>query len=288
MTDLCSDVHIEPLPGTSKVGDTYVLLEHTGAWSHDILDGHTFTAEVSSRLKALGVGLYLIRKPGRAGHVDKPLKTVYLVFGSAGIAETLTVEKAEDVCSLDLSGPGKNGAARVVDPILLICTHAKRDVCCAVKGRPIAASLCRAFPEAPIWECSHTKGHRFAPSMVLMPWGYAWGRLNEVASQELYRTARRGELFLPGCRGRGIWAPEGQVAEVAVAEHLASNGEKPRLGQFVWERIDDSSLITEASGDRSWIVSMHEAEVEGVVASCGNPPTTGKAWFVDSVVKQQP
>lgn len=109
MTDLCSDVHIEPLPGTSRVGDTYVLLEHTGAWSHDILDGKTFTAEVSSQLKALDVGLYLIRKPGRAGHVDKPLKTVYLVFGSVGIAETLVVEKAEDICSLDLSGPGKMG-----------------------------------------------------------------------------------------------------------------------------------------------------------------------------------
>ena len=48
----CSSYADEPLPGTAPfVAHGWILIEHTGAWSHDIFDGETVLPEVSAALK---------------------------------------------------------------------------------------------------------------------------------------------------------------------------------------------------------------------------------------------
>ncbi|WJY94149.1 Sucrase/ferredoxin-like protein [Corynebacterium felinum] len=273
LNPLCSDVQLEPLPGTSKTGHTYVILEHTGAWSHDILDGGTFSEEDTARLKTLP-GLYLIRKPGREGHAHKEELTVYLVFSDEAALERLTIRTLDELFTLDLTGPGRNNAELVTEPLVMVCTHAKRDRCCAIKGRPVAKALVRELPTAHIWECSHTKGHRFAPSMVLFPWGYYYGHLNSRAAADMVHHAYRGELFLPGNRGRGTLHAKEQAAEVAVFEHLAKQGEKIMLGMA---QVADTT-ITLIDG-RTFTVDMEQREVENVLPSCGDNTKTTKAWF---------
>lgn len=276
----CSDFGEEPLPGTSKSGSVYVVVEHEGAWSHDILDGGTFDAETTAQLKSLPASLYLVRKHGREGHEKKERRTVYLVFCEEQVTEVLTVGSIDEVMSLDLGGPGRNaerGAIRLEEPLLLVCTHSKRDVCCALKGRPMAKALTEAFPGAHIWESSHTKGHRFAPSMVLFPQSYSFGKLNEKAAEAMFAAARQGELFLPGNRGRGIWSPAGQVAELAVAEQL----EHPALGELDVE-VAEKEAIVRGRG-RSWRVSLEQRDVGPVMASCGTDPKPGKAWVATSI-----
>ncbi|CAB0588101.1 sucrase ferredoxin [Corynebacterium diphtheriae] len=291
MTQLCSDVRVSPLPGTAKVGDTYILFEHHGPWSHDILDGGTFDKETSAALKAMGCGFYLIRRHGREGRIERPKKTAYLVFGSAGVAEKLMVDDVTDLLKLDVSGPGKNrqfGAEQEAQPIILVCTHAKRDACCAIKGRPMAQALTEEFPDSPVWECSHTKGHRFAPSMVLMPWGYTWGQLNKPAAFDMYRYAQRGQLFLPGNRGRGIWPMKGQIAEVAVAQQLAQEGETVTLGQLRVESIEEAQAhVVDSHTARTWTVFLREEVVAGIVDSCHKPAKTGTAWVADRVKENE-
>ena len=110
MTLRCSDVNVEPLPGTAKTGSGFVLLEHAGSWSRDVLDGGTFDPELTDQLKrhlkASGMGLQLIRKPGREGrNVEK--HNLFLVFAEASIIEHLVVDSPADVLDLDLSGPDK-------------------------------------------------------------------------------------------------------------------------------------------------------------------------------------
>lgn len=272
MTTLCSDLQHEPMPGTAKPGQCFIAMEHPYGWGHDILDGHALgdelSAQITEYLSHHNSQMQLIRRPGREGqHVDR--RTVF-ISDVRGTIRKLYVEKPEDLLAID---PANSGGEIVNHPIILVCTHGKRDQCCALKGRPIAAALDEEFGEL-IWESSHTKGHRFAPSIITLPWGYSYGRLNESAATEMVRHVQRGSLFLPGCRGRSVWNPRGQVAELAVAAQLVD----VKMGDLT---VDDD-IVQHADG-RQWRVTLEQREVDGVISSCGDAPKTGKAWVAVSV-----
>ena len=192
--------------------------------------GEELTPLVAAHLKKWSASPERIRKPGRAvGILLTPPRECISIYTGDGDAppatEELDVDGPETILELDLSGPGANASlgARPVDhPILLVCSHGKRDACCALKGRPVAAALQTCFYGDEIWESSHTKGHRFAASMLLMPWGYSYGRLNSAAAIDMLKHATRGEMFLPGNRGRGCFDAPGQVAELVVADRVIS------------------------------------------------------------------
>ncbi|MCS5478553.1 sucrase ferredoxin [Corynebacterium sp. YIM 101645] len=285
----CSDVAGEPLPGSAKRQRVYVILEWVNGWSRDILDGGVFGEDLTAQLKAkLGdeAGLQLIRRPGPDGrHIDR--HHLYLVFAEQATTELLMVDGPEAILDLDLGGPGRNGAELVEEPLVLVCTHGKRDVCCALKGRPLAAALYERHPGNIVWETSHTKGHRFAPSLLLMPWGYSYGRLNEEAGDQLVRSACRGEYFYPGNRGRGTHSPRGQVAELAVARELHTGADPLFYGNLmVLDETDDDVLVVHADS-RSWHVAVEQREVEGVISSCGDAPKAGRVWVATNIVPNQ-
>lgn len=270
----CSDVQVEPLPGTAKQGSVYVVFEWPYGWSRDVLDGETFGKELTAQLKQhLGSAhLQLIKHPV---HRKPDLHHCYLVFAEEGITELVLLKGPEDICNLDLTGPGKNGGGPIDGPLVLVCTHGKRDVCCAVKGRPLAVGLDERFPGGVVWETSHTKGHRFAPSVLLMPWGYSFGRLNIEAASKMVETAKRGEFFIPANRGSGLLAPPDQVREIHVAERLIVEGETVRYGDLT---VADG--VVKHKDGRNWKVDLKEVEVDGVVSSCGTDPKPGTAFIV--------
>ena len=292
---LCSDVEVEPLPGTAKQAGVYVLFEYPGPWSHDILDGDTFGTELTARLKAhmkeTGASLQLIRHPTREGR-EIPDHHLYIVFSDIGVTEVLHVDGPEAILDLDLSGPGRNSGQTRLAPLLLVCTHAKRDRCCAVKGRPLVSELERRYPFKKtgdvVWETSHVKGHRFAPALLLMPWGYSFGRMNLEATEAMLAAAMRAQYFVPGNRGRGTLTPPEQAAEIAVAAHLQREGEDVAYGQLtvdhaeVGEETAGISLIDAATA-RTFTASLRKKEAAGVVSSCGDEPKTGSYWVVESV-----
>ena len=159
MTEFCSDIQVEPLPGTAKKESVYVLFEWPGGWSRDVLDGDTFGPELTAQLKAKlkGVaGLQLIRRPGRDGRQVGKMHRCYLVWAEQGVMELVLLTGPEKILDLDLTGPGCNGGGTLDTPLVLVCTHAKRDTCCAVKGRPLAAELVADYP---IW-CGRPRTRR--------------------------------------------------------------------------------------------------------------------------------
>ena len=42
----------------------------------------------------------------------------------------------------------------------------------------VTAALARVFPDE-VWECTHLGGHRFAPTALVLPTGYSYGRLDQ-------------------------------------------------------------------------------------------------------------
>jgi hypothetical protein len=165
------------------------------------------------------------------------------------------------------------------DPVLLVCTNARRDVCCALKGRPVALDAAARHP-GQVWEVTHTSGHRFAPTTVLLPAGTLHGRLDPSGADELMRAAARGETVLAGSRGRSTWAAPAQAAELAVREAHGVLGlddldvtAHEEMGEGQW-----STRVAHRDG-RSWEVTIESRTSEVVRAeSCGKAlkPLT---WF---------
>lgn len=319
----CSDLFHESLPGTAKSGKLFVALEHPYGWSRDILDGGVFgddlTARIKSWLAERGGSLQLIRKSGRLGQMPCAGVTMYIAhcppgveFGGAGAGrpgprlERMTVAGAEEMIGLDIRlGRPTPGAEEVPGPLLLVCTHGKRDVCCAVKGRPVALQLGNVHPDV-VWETSHSKGHRFAPALVLLPWNYSYGRLSVADTDSVIRDAAAGVLHANGCRGRGVWEPRGQVAELAAREEagewamdavvsvavsgvadavlsdVAGDGDPGVLDKLrevlVRAPAADAAAVVGFGDGRSFGVALEETVTDGVISSCGDEPGPKKGW----------
>ncbi|APT84105.1 hypothetical protein CAQU_02360 [Corynebacterium aquilae DSM 44791] len=299
----CSTQQLETLPGTAKAGSKYVVLEYLHGWGRDVLDDDVFGPELAAKmrahLKAHGAGLQLVRKPGRAGQ-HRQERYLYVAFTGDGetppAMRRLKVSGPEDVLSVDLSSPDTVGGEDVTHPLLLVCTHGKRDMCCALRGRPLAASLQACFYGDEVWESSHTKGHRFAPSLILLPWGYSFGRMNSSAALDMLKAASRGEMFVPGNRGRGCFDRPGQVAEIAVANELFLAGECPGIGVLAVRADVDPAPAVGQLGDneqlrrvihpdgRSWDVVISAADTEPVAASCGAQPKPQVMYSAQRIV----
>ena len=103
----------------------------------------------------------------------------------------------------------------VTTPLLLVCAHGRRDVCCARRGVPLARRLARTWP-AEVWETTHVGGHRFAANLVILPHGLYYGPVAGSAAETAIAAYQRGEVMLDRYRGRA-----GQPAEVQRADYLA-------------------------------------------------------------------
>ena len=250
--DSCSLYDDEALGGTAGRATAWLALEHVGHWGRDVLDGSALGEELSEALgeavSQAGLKFLLIRQAGRAGRVlhgaldasGNPTHRVLYALCTPGEEKlySFSVSTPEQLLDLPLDNPEaliQATSAELMDsPAILVCTHSKRDRCCALRGRPIAAHLADILPGNAVWECSHTGGHRFAPVGIMLPTGYTYGRLSEPSALAAYLSlAGRAIPSLHGLRGRSTDTPVEQAAEVAVRLELEKKGEEVTSGGLV-------------------------------------------------------
>jgi hypothetical protein len=65
-------------------------------------------------------------------------------------------------------------AAGTAPDDLLVCGHGRRDPCCGRWGTLLQVEAAARLPDQRVWRCSHTGGHRFAPTAITLPEGRAW------------------------------------------------------------------------------------------------------------------
>ena len=243
--DSCSLYDDEALGGTAGRTAAWLVLEHTGHWGRDILDGSALGEELSAALKETvdraKLKFLLVHQPGeqrRALHGEpdaegNPTHRVFYAISTPGEEKlySFSVSAPERLLDLPLDNPEEliqtTGAEPMDSPLILVCTHSKRDRCCALRGRPIAAHLADVLPPGATWECSHTGGHRFAPVGIVLPTGYTYGRLSEPSAMVAYLSlAGRSVPSLHGLRGRSTDTPAEQAADVAVRLELEKKGEE--------------------------------------------------------------
>jgi len=249
-----------PMAGTAPVAPRWACLEHRGAWPRDITR-HTDPAIVgfAARAAAAGFRLQLIRRPGRRS--DDARMRLYLTDTTPPSAHTtlVTVAGPADLLDLPLPPLGERLPGQLVDdPLLLVCTHGRRDRCCALDGRALVKALIEAG-EPDVWECSHLGGHRFAPTALVLPTGYLYGRLDVATAVNARKAAELGEVETALCRGRSAFSAAGQVADLAVREatHIRCADALTVTGTTVHGR------------DAAWQVHVRERVSTPHPVSCG-------------------
>lgn len=287
----------EQLAGSAPQAVAWLALEQSGPWGPKAFTDSHLDPDLGRRIEeaagAHGVRPSLVRRPGRHAddHVHDDARRLLVAHTAPGATWLLegTVADPADVLATDWAAlrDGDLDAVRRSLPTLaesdrphlLVCTNGTRDLCCAAKGRPVALGLATLQPDR-VWEVTHTSGHRFAATAVLLPAGILHGRLDAATAEALLLAADRGETVLAGSRGRSTWPAAGQVAELAVREATGEVGldalvvtEVATTAEHCW-----NVSVTHTDG-RHWQVGVESEEAGPVRAeSCGKALMALRRW----------
>jgi hypothetical protein len=206
--------------GTAFPASRLLLVEQPGPWGRTGLLDSRFDRILAHRLVArmnrLQVRVLAIRRPGRTvvtGRRRWALTDCHpgrerLVWGS--------FDRDEELVGLDVRGilaapPAGGERTDTAAPVYAVCAHGTHDVCCAIRGRPVAAALDILRPGR-VWECSHVGGDRFAANVLVLPSGVLYGRVVAPSAQVIIDASERGGVVEQHLRGRVGLAPEVQAA----------------------------------------------------------------------------
>jgi hypothetical protein len=301
--------------GTAPVATFWVALEQNGPWGARAAEQSHLDPDLGEtldrRCRDAGGRFILIRRPGshpdqHNGDPDKVgTQRVYLAGGLAGLPWLLEADLDDPGCLTRLAQPemkalanGDIGALRhalpgaepSAGPILMICTNTRRDLCCSVRGRPVAVESASRRPGA-VWECSHTGGHRFAPTGVLLPSGQTFGRLTATSAVAAVDAALTGnvpaQLLGAGYdRGRSHLSAPGQAAESVVRQQIQEPS-LTALSTTATVRPDQENAwqcrVSHVDG-RHWDVeAVRSPSGDHLPESCGKEPVPAWEWAVVGV-----
>lgn len=302
---MLSEAAHESAYGTAPHALGWVAVEQPGPWGRDaVRESHLdprLGATLAESVRAVGWRFALIRSPGTHpdDHRRRPLRL--LVASCVPGREWLLNGCFSDPATLrDLSlALGGGDRARVAASLpglevdrsshLLICTNGRRDVCCAVRGRPVAVGVAAAGGQ--VWETSHTGGHRFAPTGVLLPSGTVLGRLTVSTATAALTAAQLAEVdpALTGPvhdRGRCGRVPPAQAAESAVRHLVGERGlnalsvsGQPRSAAPFAPGSAGGHWLVEHRDGRRWMVAVTEQRTgPDRPASCGKAAEAQTAY----------
>ncbi|MEW2347384.1 sucrase ferredoxin [Streptomyces sp. NPDC006684] len=228
------------LAGTAPHGRVWVLIEHPGGWPPNGFEGLGLEPALAARVFAAAqtrrARILLVRRPGRR-RATEPRRWAVLHHDDRG-AHRQTWGTWEADADLDgvvnaLHSPGTTGHP----PVVLVCAHGLHDVCCAVRGRPVAAALAARHPRL-VWECTHVGGDRFAANVAVLPDGVYYGNLDAPSAGTTLAEHLADRVAATHLRGYTDLPPP---AQVAVAALLARHGPAARHAYEVvgTERADD-------------------------------------------------
>lgn len=281
----------EPLAGTAPVATTWLAIEQPGPWGAKALTQSHLDlgvgTELGRRADGTGLRIALIRRVGHHALTDADAPRRVLICdtrpGTAAV-RSFTVSDPRELLDLDLpalaSGRLDIGEPHT-SPVILVCTNGKRDRCCAELGRSLvldlaeaAASEAGSVRSADIWEADHLGGHRFAPTAVVLPTGYVYGRLDVAAATTAVDAAARRQVAIEHARGRSTWSRPGQAADLALRAELQEFG-ADAIRVVGEQRVDDSHWSVDLVADDE---IAYAAIVEQSAAQEPRPESCSKAF----------
>lgn len=271
---------VDPI-GTAGCYAGYLLLEWPLPWPRDLSEVPDL-APVHEAMAGTGLrlqGLVPIFGDEEARRVIRYTPKPGPGFSGYERAERLVPVDGVEDAAIDLARGGAGdpdwARAAITDDVL-VCTHGKRDVCCGSQGTALVLELsadpARFGGPIRLWRTSHTGGHRFAPTAIVLPQGTMWAFLDADALSRI--VGREGPLddLLPRYRGcPGLASPAVQALE------------REAFGEVGWEWLDWSRSGEPLDGGRvrldaesptgerrSWEATVEVAR-QVPVPECGHP-----------------
>lgn len=171
----------------------------------------------------------------------------------------------------------RSSAVGEAPPEVLVCAHGRRDPCCGRWGTLLHLELAARWTDVRVWRCSHTGGHRFAPTAITLPDGRAWAYVDaDLLDGVVRRTADVHALAAHdrGTTGLGMWA---QPVERALFEEHGW----PWLEQHITRAettLAEDGKSAEVTLEWEGGQARGQVEVTRVlpVLECGKPPEQAK------------
>jgi hypothetical protein len=218
----CSDVSLESgesLEATASRIDHWLLVEYRGLWARRELADSALPGEVKSHLREQLRGLphsrlLFVRRPERRRH---PGIAVYVARSheDSPLLHGLELDAYDQLLDLDLAARTPPGEP-LASPLFVVCTHGKRDPCCARRGRPLYEGIREQVDEGWVWQSTHVGGDRFAGNLVCLPHGLYFGRVGRLSALDVLAEHLAGRIDLRHYRGRSCHSFVVQAAERAV------------------------------------------------------------------------
>lgn len=309
-----------PVWGTATPATFWLCLEQPGPWGARAFVESRLDARIGARLdedtRSAGGRALLIRAVGDRRQGDGiGARRVFVAGGGRSGGPWLLQGLIDDPAVLlrlpwaELAA-GDAAAVRAVlpqvapcpSPLLFVCTNGKRDQCCATRGRAVAAYAAGQRGDV-VWECTHTGGHRYAPTGLVLPQGAMFARLDgplAVAALDAAGSGRLPDAVVAGdaavrhLRGVAHLDPAEQAAEAYVRAATGetsydalsvTTGREPhghlltRLVAAARHRESRPYVVRHRDG-RSWPVVVTARTALLPPASCGTAPAPQTTYVV--------
>jgi len=199
---------------------------------------------------------------GRIQFIRRSSETASLAFYIAHASEhnprlyRFELDSYEALLDLDVTAVLANdpvyAANQSHEPLVLICTHGRRDRCCAKFGIPVTLAL-RAELGDTVWQTTHLGGHRFAPTLVTLPDGVSYGRFTLEDVPQFVASMTNRQLFLEKLRGRCCYTAVTQIADF----HLRQQTKQTMLDAF-------HHVSTQTIGEGQWLVTFSQPTINQI------------------------
>ena len=266
----------EDLAASAPTARRFLLLEQPGPWTgrnavtnSDLDEG--IGLALLARADEAEVKVHLIRRSSRRSALER--RSCFLADTRRDGPWVERHELGDPAEVLDLDLTVREPAARWEEPLYFVCTHGKRDPCCARRGRPLARALRATRPDQ-TWEIGHIGGHRFAATFLTFPHGFAFGRVPAAAGPDIVAALERGEIALEHLRGRSGDPAVVQAADVLVRRELGLRA----VDALAVEQVGEGVVLLRTRDGARLRATVARRDDEPRPISCGAEPETVPAY----------
>jgi hypothetical protein len=234
--------------GTASTGDFWLLLEYPLAWGARAFEESRLSAAIKLHLrkflKSVPRARLLFIKQGRDCG-DRVSLFIVRCRETDPFVIRFELEDYGQLVDIDLVSIAAKqlpkGGRITRDPLFLVCTHGRRDKCCAKFGLPLFKSLGEEAGTS-VWQSSHVGGDRFAANLVCFPHGLFYSHMTGDAGRFAAQEYREGRLVVENYRGRACYSHPLQAAEFFVRSESGIREindlrrlDHARLGEDRWQ-----------------------------------------------------
>jgi hypothetical protein len=265
----CTDHAIaegEPLAGTGILAERHLFIRWPkGNWRRPRFESVGLSDDLLGAMKAAtGNGRYV-------GMVDtgngQPLELL-------SFPDMTSIMPRDQAHAAELVAQWRDGlplgGTNLPRRVILCCTDAKTDACCARYGFPVFKALAAAAPafDLDVLQCTHIGGCHFAPSVIVMPERQRYGRLTPASVPEFLAAIARDDIYLPGYKGNAKLSELEQSAEAAARSWAVGRGPVDQIEVAAVEMLGEDAATIEVRLDAETLTINAQRQLFPVYGNC--------------------